>query len=102
MGPPASDAGTGGTRCGARRASQLQLRCQARVRGRVSWPRTLGSASRPSSWVLPSPFLEGPLCVPVQGSLDSTKNHCWVYRVLLSKTMVVLTERLSLDLRIMG
>ena len=47
-------------------------------------------------------FLQGHLCVPVQERLDSTKSHCWVYRVLLSKTTVVLTKRLSLDLRIMG
>lgn len=72
-----SDAGTGGI-CGGggeslEAAAQVS---QVTIRGRVSWPRTLGSASRPSSWVLPTPFLEGHLCVPVQGSLDSVKNHC--------------------------
>lgn len=72
-----SDAGTGGI-CGGggeslEAAAQVS---QVTIRGRVSWPRTLGSASCPSSRILPAPFLEGHLCVPVQGSLDSVKNHC--------------------------
>ena len=57
VGRPASAAGTGGTcRGGGEGLAAAALVSQVRLSGRVSWPRTLGSASRPSSRVLPAPF----------------------------------------------